>query len=101
MGESKSSESPFSKALRIFLIEINGLSESLPIIMKSLVESRHKSEQQINQFFEEHGEIVEKTEEDENGQDEDGVVRRQYPSQRGLGSGPTEERRISKTTSKR
>ncbi|MFH7244305.1 MAG: hypothetical protein ACHWZW_15820 [Spirulina sp.] len=67
MSESKSSEYLFSKALRIFLIEINGLSESLPVIMKSLTESRHDSEQKINQFFKEHGELIEKVEEDKNG----------------------------------
>ncbi len=48
-------------------MEINGLSESLPIIMESLVESRRKSAQQINQFFEEHGEFLEKFEKNENG----------------------------------
>ena len=60
MGESKKSKSRFSKALQIFLIEIQGLSDSLPIIMESLIESRHKSVQQVNQFFEGHGELVKK-----------------------------------------
>jgi hypothetical protein len=67
MSKDKNLESPFSKALEIFLIEIKGLSDSLPIVMESLLDSRHKSSQQVNQFFEEHGELLETFEEDDNG----------------------------------
>jgi hypothetical protein len=69
MGNSQNSGSPFSKALQIFLIEINGLSASLPIIIESLVESRHKSSQQVNKFFEEHGELLEIIKSDKDGQE--------------------------------
>ncbi|MBD2044000.1 hypothetical protein [Microcoleus sp. FACHB-672] len=62
MAEESKQEYPFELALHKFLIEINGLADSLPIIMEALDEARQKSHSKIEQFLEKNGQFIKKIE---------------------------------------
>ncbi len=62
MENNSNLKSPFEEALHKFLIEINGLADSLPIIMRSLYEARHTTNQNIENFIESNAGIIEKFE---------------------------------------
>ncbi len=62
MGKDDKTDYPFTEALHKFLIEINGLSDSLPIIMKSLYDARHKTNQNIDKFVQDNKGVIKEIE---------------------------------------